>query len=191
MIYDILFPTVVARSGRKDLVEPIKNIIQSLDVFEGWRGNANTDLHILDSYPEIKEQFENEMRFFLHDKMGYGCDLKMTTSWFTKIEPNGTFYTGHNHKNSWFSGCFYLQNDCQIQFDNDNESQIYVVPKEEHELNSSSCVYTTNAGTLIMFPSQTMHSALVNKDWNKTRYSLAFNVMPVGEVGTGDSTYTY
>lgn len=191
MICDILFPTVVARSSREDLVEPVKKIIQSLNVFTGWRGNANTDLHILDKHPEVKEQFENEMRIFLHEKMGYSCDFKITTSWFTKIEPNGTIYTIHNHKNSWFSGCFYLQDDCQIQFDSDKDLQIYVVPEQEHELNSVSCVYNTNAGTLVMFPSQTMHTALPNKDWNKTRFSLAFNVMPIGVVGSGDSTYTY
>ena len=91
MIYDILFPTVVARSSREDLVEPVKNIIQNLDVFEGWRGNANTDLHVLDGYPEIKEQYENEMSIFLHEKMGYGCDLKMTTSWLLKLNLMGLF----------------------------------------------------------------------------------------------------
>ena len=106
MIYDILFPTVVARSSREDLVEPVKNIIQNLDVFEGWSGNANTDLHVLDGYPEIKQQFENEMRTFLHEKMGYGCELKMTTSWFTLMEP-GMEGQMHYHRNSFYSGVYY------------------------------------------------------------------------------------
>jgi len=191
VIYDILFPTVVARSSREDLVEPVKNIIQNLDVFEGWSGNANTDLHVLDGYPEIKQQFENEMRTFLHEKMGYGCELKMTTSWFTKVEPSSSNFFPHNHKNSWFSGCFYLQENCEIQFINERESSIFVTPENEHDLNSASCVYSPDVGTIIMFPSQTLHSIMPIKNWNKTRYSLAFNVMPVGEVGHGDSTYTY
>lgn len=194
MIYDVLFPTVVARSSREDLVEPVKNIIQSLDYFEDWRGKSNTDLYILDKHLEVKEQFENEMRSFLQEVMEYGCDIKMTTSWFTKVEPNANNIYPHNHKNSWYSGCFYLQDNCQIEFENINHTfcqQIDVKPENNNSLNSISTLYTVHKGGLLMFPSQLIHRVLPTVNWNKTRYSLAFNVMPVGKVGSGDSTYVY
>ena len=46
----------------------------------------------------------------------------------------------------------------------------------------------TNKRTFIIFPSEMYHSMQKNKS-NIIRHSLAFNIIPIGTYGDGDSHY--
>jgi hypothetical protein len=186
--YDFIFPTVVAHYKRKDLINPVMKIMQDIPIIEGWEGIASTDDKILDKHPKIQKAFTEEVHGFLKDVMKYPCDLQMTTSWFTKVDANLKL-VAHDHNNSWYSACFYIQNDCEIRFDG-HASQIYVQPSEELLHNSLSVTYKPEPGSLLIFPSKTLH-IITPHNWQHTRYSLAFNFMPKGEVGMFDSRYTY
>ena len=189
MIYDTVFPTVLARQSRKDLVEPLKQIVQDQKP-EDWVDLSTLNVHVLNNYKSIKKEFEKEVNIFLQEIMQFQCNSKITTSWITKTNSDSALFT-HDHKNSWYSGCFYLQDNSKIKFFNKHLGQIWVKPKLDHELFSQGCVYTLEEGTLIMFPSEIPHTVIPNQNSQETRYSLAFNVMPVGEVGEEDSTYVY
>lgn len=189
MIYDTIFPTVVAKQNRKDLVKSVKKIVQDQKP-EDWLNYATLNVHVLNNYVNIKKEFEKDVNVFLQEIMQFDCNSKITTSWITKTK-NDSALSMHHHRNSWYSGCFYLQDNSTIEFANKNIGQIWVKPNNEHALFSQSCVYTLNKGTLVMFPSDIPHTIIPNKNSQKIRYSLAFNVMPVGEVGMEDSTYVY
>ena len=47
-----------------------------------------------------------------------------------------------------------------------------------------------NYKTIILFPSNLRHSIEKNLS-NKIRYSIAFNTLPLGEIGTGDSKINF
>ena len=48
----------------------------------------------------------------------------------------------------------------------------------------------TENSALILFPSNLMHSIEKNLS-DKVRYSIAFNTLPLGEIGTGDSKINF
>ena len=56
--------------------------------------------------------------------------------------------------------------------------------------NSKSWQWTPKKGMLIFFPSSVYHRILRNES-SKTRYSIAFNFMPLGVIGDGDSQFIY
>jgi len=179
-----LFPTVVGECLREDLLEPVSNLIKSIPDNEwGYQGSLSTNI-LCDG---LKKQFTKEVQMFLNDVLNYKQDIKLTTSWFTKRTPNNESNT-HKHVNSWWSACYYLQDESKINFEKDSP-QIHVEPTKWTRLNSLSYTLVAKKGTLYIFPSNTQHTALPHNI--NYRYSVAMNFMPVGVVGDGDSTYEY
>ena len=54
--------------------------------------------------------------------------------------------------------------------------------------NAKEYILTPQKNMLLFFPSYIWHKILTNSS-NTTRYSLAFNLIPIGQYGSGDSTY--
>jgi len=189
--YDLVFPRVIAHHERNDLIDPVLDMLQEIPVVDGWDSIASVDDRILDKYPKIQKQFTDEVHGFLKNVMEFDCGLQMTTSWFTKVH-NGLTLQAHKHMNSWYSAVFYFQNDCEIKILADNATQIYVVPNQDRKNNfaDETITYQPKPGTILIFPSNTLHQ-IEPHDWAKTRYSLAFNFMPLGEVGRRDSRHIY
>ena len=186
--YDLIFHTVIGHHMREDLVQPVSKILQEVPITEGWDVISTKNDRILDNYVRLKKAFTDEVQSFLKDIMKYECDLQMTTSWFTKVNKNEKLHA-HDHNNSWYSACFYIQKDCQLKFET-RASQIYVKPTEETLYNSLGVTYNPEPGSILIFPSKTMH-LILRHNWDSTRYSLAFNFMPKGQVGMHDSSYEY
>lgn len=115
----------------------------------------------------------------------YDNEFIITTSWFTHTK-NDKFGNFHNHSNSMFSGVFYFTDDnSSIKFQNFNKNTSFnIIPKEFNVYNSSSWEVKPPKGTILLFPSELYHYVNIS---NNDRKSLAFNIVPVGEYGGGDS----
>ena len=179
-----LFPTVVGECLREDLLKPVNALIDSIPKNKwGYQGSISTNILTAD----LKKEFTQETKMFINNVLNYNQDIKLTTSWFTKRTPENESNT-HKHVNSWWSACYYLQDESAIQFEQDSQ-QIHVEPTKWTRLNSLSYSLVAKKGTLYVFPSTTQHTALPHNI--NYRYSLAMNFMPIGIVGDGDSTYEY
>lgn len=175
----------------KDILNETKDwISDTTNTGEG--GAYSNNRNILDQYEEVKHTLEMVVSSSINGVLGYGTDLRITTSWFTKTEQGGTCVE-HNHCNSWYSGVFYFD-----EYDNDvapitfaqDFPAIFVDPANPNFLNSSSLTVKPHSGMMLLFSSDIRHKVLKHGS-STVRYSLAFNVMPRGTVGIGDSTYHY
>jgi len=182
-----LFPTVVGTCERNDLIKPIKNIIKNMKDDE-WLEQGSASVNILNKDKKLKKAITEEVHNYLKEALSTETKIKMTTSWITKAV-KGQPLNIHDHNNSWMSGCFYIQDNCEIQFSTQTP-QIKVEPKVNTILNSSTIVFQPTAGTMLIFPSKTSHAAMPYK-FDDVRYSLACNFMPVGMQGEADSSYIF
>lgn len=113
----------------------------------------------------------------------YKNNFKICNSWSTKTLPGG-FSSKHYHSHSLFSGVFYPMSGCRIKFFKPKTSDFWTLePKQYNEYNMVTC--TSNEmkpGTLIIFSSHMPHQIMKN-DKNHDRYSIAFNIVPTGQLG--------
>jgi hypothetical protein len=129
----------------------------------------------------------NAVRYYLKTVFHYSGKFKMGNSWLTKTFPKCESQI-HCHKNNWISACYYPEENkgFKISFirgsavpfidvDYDDYDSIYscerfnLVPKKEG---------------LVIFPSYVQHRISKNLS-NKNRYSLAFNINPIGHFKKG------
>lgn len=120
-----------------------------------------------------------------NEYMQYSCNVEMYNSWATKTDLNQESEF-HNHSNSLVSGVFYLQDDMSnICFENFNKPHFSVPFTKSNIYNSQSYYFTPKPGMLLLFPSMLYHKIIKN---NKgIRYSIAFNFIPKGKIGTIDN----
>jgi uncharacterized protein (TIGR02466 family) len=137
------------------------------------------------NFLKLKKYIIKEFDFFKNNILKYNnINFVITNSWLTKTEKNQFSYP-HNHNNSMFSGIFYIDvNDNQknISFENLNRSTFSLEPNEYNIYNSNEQTIYVKTKSLIFFPSEVHHSISKNIS-SKTRYSLAFNILPTGQVG--------
>jgi len=116
--------------------------------------------------------------------------LYITDSWLLKHKQNN-YGPMHNHFNSLISGVLYIkvpENSGNITFYKSGsfgyEPSIALDYKNYNFHNSSSWTLNVKENSLILFPSNLMHSISPNLS-NKTRLSLAFNVFLKGDLSLG------
>ena len=82
----------------------------------------------------------------------------------------------------------YSDGSGDLQFKNplSSYSDFYLIPKEWNIMTSQAWSITPKKNLLVFFPSYLEHRIVNNKGM---RRSLAFNIVPIGEYGSGDSTY--
>ena len=93
----------------------------------------------------------------------------------------------HKHCNSWISGVYYPHTTDGICFHRPQTSNWSLERDEWNAFNSDIWKIEPVNNTLLIFPSLLQHSILKNKS-DKNRYSIAFNALPIGRFGQGDST---
>jgi len=145
----------------------------------------------------LKILIQNMYKQYMHEVLGFSkeIDFRITTSWVVRLLPNA-YARYHFHKNSFFSGVFYLDVDEQtspiIFYKNGSNLNelgdpcIIELPFTEgfqcNEFNSQEWIYYPKKNDLIIFPSYLYHEIPENKSII-TRYSLAFNIFPYGNLG--------
>ena len=197
-----LFPIPVLTTRLPDnlsSVIPFFNI-QKLDedADEDNYGQHSEDTYILDN-PECKDlsSFILEKVYeFGSNVLGYDYDsYKFSQSWVSYKHP-GQHHTMHSHPNSLISGVFYFGEPTDktpaIKFHKleGGFNVSYLSPKfvkDKRELKYAQKEFSIEftPGLLLLFPSYLHHSVPLNKS-EKTRCSLAFNVVPT--VGFGEET---
>ena len=152
---------------------------------------SKNNLRVLEKYPKVKKILLDKWLEISKNILHLPNDFIISTSWVTKVVQGDESQT-HCHKNSYYSGVYYFdkyfKDSAKIELINPNDKNIdfYLPPSKYNLHNSSSWAVTPEKNKLLFFPSYLTHNILNNKN-NNSRKSLAFNIIPVGEYGMGDS----
>jgi|TARA_R110002072_G_scaffold47112_1_gene130158 uncharacterized protein (TIGR02466 family) len=148
--------------------------------------SKNNKLFNNKKYKPLENKFKEALDMYAYKYLEYKCDLNISNSWSTRTKSKKESSL-HNHSNSFLSGVFYLQEETSpIYFENFNKPHFNVPLQNPNIRNSQFYTLDTRPGLLLIFPSGTYHKILENKS-NKTRYSIAFNVLPKGKIGSCDN----
>ena len=153
---------------------------------------------LLEQYPRIRDILLDKFKYIARTELGYKeRDYLITTSWLTLNPPGGSAQL-HCHRNSFWSAVYYYHDNYdddsgEISFENPLEDKwdfFFDQPDIEtsNEFNAGSWRFKPQKKKLILFPSYLRHSVCLNES-NDIRYSLAFNIVPLGVWGNVDSTY--
>jgi uncharacterized protein (TIGR02466 family) len=134
---------------------------------------------------KIKECFDK----YILDNFHYTNKFVYTTSWFTRTKKNKRSNL-HKHSNCMFSGVLYIEvedDSDAINFtDYSDRNSFFLIPSKYNIRNSKFITIKVKKLDLIFFPSEMHHGIAINQS-KKTRYSIAFNFIPIGKIGKGDS----
>ena len=157
---------------------------------------ASQDVRVLESYPKIKKILLDHFISFSKVVLGVNCNFTISTSWMTKCE-KGESSQLHSHANSFWSGVYYYgekyEGSSSLAFENPLTNYIRdygfsLNPEVSTRYNQVAEMIIPHKNGLVLFPSYLKHKIL-GHDSNIPRYSLAFNIVPVGHYGDGDSQY--
>lgn len=154
------------------------------------------DKKILNRYPELKDMLMDKFNCIITDILKYECTkFDITTSWLSKSLKNcQTEY--HSHQNCFYAGVLYFQD-----FDNSENAGDFQIdnmglipqtispsnPTEYNIYNSPWWNFKPEKNMVIFFPSYLKHR-MGRHNLDDPRYCLAFNIMPYGVFGFGDSS---
>ena len=148
---------------------------------------------VLEKYPKIKKILLNKFKKVAKEEYEYDNDFIITTSWFTKTQKSQESKY-HLHKNSFYSGVYYFgeysENSAPIEFTTPllSFSDFHIEPNHWNIKTSQTWRISPQHNLLLLFPSYLRHAIIKSKD-DVVRDSLAFNIVPIGEYGSFDSTY--
>ena len=151
----------------------------------------NMDFNVLKKHPEISKDFLDIFNDISKNYFNYTNNYRITTSWITKINPD-EHADWHNHKNSFYSGIYYYG-----EYDDLSGKLLFANPlldvmdfslhsPKPSMSNCKSFELKPEKNKLIFFPSYLRHKIKIHKG-DTVRYSLAFNIIPIGDVGYYDS----
>ena len=91
--HDLLFPTIVAKFDRKDLLEDVVELFNSLGEND-WSDDIQTlDVQILNRNQKLVDEFTKDVKKYIHEELSFGHDLQMIRFgperrkvWFCKAE---------------------------------------------------------------------------------------------------------
>jgi len=161
-------------------------------------GGSLASQRVLEKYPKSKEILLSKFISVAEEVLGYKKrDYAITTSWFT-LSNKGEGSQAHKHKNSFWSCVYYYQEEYPkgtggILFDNPNIDLFdYCYADNDiatpNHINSRACVILPQPNLLLVFPSYLQHQIMKHNN-DASRSSLAFNIVPLGKWGDGDSYY--
>jgi uncharacterized protein (TIGR02466 family) len=190
-----IFPQAVL--GLTQLEVDFNKVLQHIENIEfnltaasiGDEANAyiSKNFNIFEELPFLKDKIYIHVKHYLNEIMKLKMNFQFTTSWVTRTPPNG-FCQKHAHHNSFLSGVYYPVGNKNFNIKFYKRSSFWGIQNNEtNTLNAEDCnVSITENNFLILFPSHLKHSIEKNLS-NKTRYSIAFNTLPLDEIGQGDS----
>jgi uncharacterized protein (TIGR02466 family) len=147
--------------------------------------------NILNDISYLKDDIYNNVKNYLNNIMKLKMDFQFTTSWATKTLPDG-YSQEHTHGNSFLSGVYYPIGNKNFNIKFYKEKSFWSVQTlEDNDLNADWYnINITENSVLILFPSNLRHSIEKNLS-DKMRYSIAFNTLPLGEIGAGDGKINF
>ena len=152
---------------------------------------AEPDFYILDKVPEIKKYLTNVVRDLLNTQYGYQDTFVINTSWLTKMVPSAQGQK-HDHIGQTFSAVLYFDEYKILSSNLTLFSPLNKINRwglKNHPENPATWkdyIVTPKKNLLIVFPSYLDHQI----GWNEsqdTRYSLAFNILPLNTYNGHDS----
>ena len=166
------------------------NFDPSNDVSKSY---ASIDHEMLKRYPEVEEAIMEKWQEICESYFDFPGTFAISTSWMTKTYPGG-YCDRHNHKNAFYAGVFYFDEyeenggDLGLYSPIDHLSSYMVLGKTPNDFTAGSHWFRPKHGSLVLFPAYLQHKIGLHKG-KKTRYSLAFNIIPTGGYGIADSYY--
>lgn len=159
---------------------------------QGTGNVTNDSFNILDRHPRVKNILLSYWKRINSEYLFNECEHIITTSWITKTKKL-EYSQVHWHKNSYFSAVYYYgeyDDGCgDIIMLNPLEkfTDFYTPsPGQNNIFNSNVWGAKPKKNKLIFFPSYISHQVSGHNS-DLPRYSLAFNISPVGTYGAGDS----
>ena len=167
--------------------------VDEYKIFEksGLKETIDFEFRVLEQFPKMKQMFTHISNRLIKEGLNYDNKLEISSSWFTKTH-KGEQSPMHDHKNCVFSAVYYYGD-----YDDKVGNLIFKNPivnltsyrlnvGKSNKFNTYDIEVTPQAGSLLIFPSYVSHKIDVHKS-DIPRLSLAFNMIPVGQYGIGDS----
>ena len=198
---NFVFPSVVSTI---EVSEDISNFFEYIKTLEFIRlypdpneknkMYSTENFNLLESIPKLKTIILNYFNEYKNSVLKLSnTNFDISTSWSMKIN-NNSYSHVHKHDNSYYSGVLYLSDHPddsygELIFYNFNiiPKQFLVLPENENSFLNDTWTLKPKKNLLIFFPSYLMHRVSIHYDSNP-RYSIAFNIIPTGEFGRGDSS---
>ena len=157
----------------------------------GLKETFDFEFRVLEQFPKMKQMFTHISNRLIKEGLNYDNKLEISSSWFTKTH-KGEQSPMHDHKNCVFSAVYYYGD-----YDDKVGNLIFKNPivnltsyrlnvGKSNKFNTYDIEITPQSGSLLIFPSYVSHKIDVHKS-DIPRLSLAFNMIPVGQYGIGDS----
>lgn len=163
--------------------------------FNGCYSSLNNQniLNKIEEEQTIINEFNKHIDFAIKNHFNYNIGFKINNIWATKAEPNG-MGEYHTHSNFWLSGIYYpngtLEDKYYIEFERSLLNPFLLNVINYNSFNSDVSKLLVKQGTLLIFPACQRHRIGYNNT-NQDRYSIAFNVLPIGQTGSRDGFYNF
>lgn len=190
-----IFPTTIAYL-KLESCNPDRMLSALLDIgFDFGQGDledngghtADQALLDRDEFADAKREIERHALQYARS-LGHSVEgVQVVSSWGNVVR-DGDQIAAHWHPNSYVSGCFYLTDGAPIEFSRPPwlEMMFSVEPTTQFDADNprtfKTFFVTPEPGTLLLFPSRLQHK--VRRHSGAERYSIAFNTMPLGRIGS-------
>lgn len=194
-----LFSKVIGNTNlnlTKKEVEKTLNLVKKIKTKkvgdEEHPTSVSTHYDILEdkNFKYLKDKIQACFENFKNKVLKYeNTEFKMTGSWLALSKDGEQTKNFHKHTNCFYSGVLYIstpENCGNIEFRNYNDKNFSIENTEPNIFNSENWFFKPKTGLILFFPSETWHAINKNNS-NDDRISIAFNFIPVGEIGIGDS----
>ena len=157
----------------------------------GLKKTIDFEFRVLEQFPKLKHMFTHISNRLIKEGLNYNNKLEISSSWFTKTH-KGECSPMHDHKNCVFSAVYYYgdydDKVANLIFKNPlvNLTSYRLNVDKSNKFNTYDIETTPQSGSLLIFPSYVSHKIDVHKS-EIPRLSLAFNMVPAGQYGIGDS----
>ncbi len=189
------FPSPISVNVILENTEELKKETNCVSNYFQGNYKNNNEYRLLEKYPRIKKILLNQFKQVAKENFDYTNDFIISTSWITKMEKKGEIVQSHCHKNSFYSGVYYFdeyEEDeggvLEIMTPLSNHFDFNVMPEDWNVYTGRALKFSPKKNLLILFPSYLFHQVL-SYEGTSIRKSLAFNIVPIGFYGDGDSSY--
>lgn len=186
-----LFPTSIAVSKLEtltpDVIDRAIALVRSERLYDmGGHGSYTVEQQILER-PVFAAVKAEVVRLCTEFSRGYSHvveDIGICNSWANAVEPRQSI-PAHKHNNSYISGSFYLTHGSSLSITNPVFLNLFgLMPRVDGSNFRSWDSYslTPEPGMIVLFPSGLYHGVATSGS-TETRYSVAFNAIPLGPIG--------